>query len=124
MVHILDENQIQDNYNKLRKLVNQTFSGERLEALNKMYDIIEDRIILTPASSTAHFHNAFAGGYIDHVLRVTRNAVKVFDLYAELGMGMGDYTKETVIFTALHHDHNGILKIKVRYIKQIQKCIG
>ena len=104
MVHILDENQIQDNYNKLRKLVNQTFSGERLEALNKMYDIIEDRIILTPASSTAHFHNAFAGGYIDHVLRVTRNAVKVFDLYAELGMGMGDYTKETVIFTALHHD--------------------
>lgn len=104
MVHILDENTIQENYNKFRKLINNTFSGERLESLNKMYDILEDRIILTPASSNAHFHNAFAGGYIDHILRVTRNAVKVFDLYTEVGIGIGDYNKETVIFTALHHD--------------------
>jgi len=75
-----------------------------LEALNKMYNHLEDRIVLTPASSTEHFHNAFAGGYIDHVLRVTRNAVKVFDMYDELGLGIGDYDRETVIFTALHHD--------------------
>jgi len=104
MVHILDEKTIQENYVKFRKLINQTFSGDRLESLNKMYDHLEDRILLTPASSNAHFHNAFAGGYIDHVLRVTRNAVKVFDLYTEVGIGIGDYDKETVIFTALHHD--------------------
>ena len=48
MVHILDENQIKENYEKFRKLINQTFKGERLEALNKMYDHLEDRIILTP----------------------------------------------------------------------------
>jgi hypothetical protein len=35
-----------------------------------MYDEFEDRIAMMPASSMAHFHNAFAGGYIDHVLRV------------------------------------------------------
>jgi hypothetical protein len=104
MVHILDENQIQDNYNKFRKLINQTFTGERLESLNKMYDILEDRIVLTPASSMEHFHNAFAGGYIDHVLRVTRNAVKLYELYKEVGIGFGEFTRETVIFTALHHD--------------------
>ena len=104
MVHILDEKTIQENYVKFRKLINQTFSGDRLESLNKMYDHLEDRILLTPASSNAHFHNAFAGGYIDHILRVTRNAVKVFDLYTEVGIGIGDYDKETVIFTALHHD--------------------
>ena len=62
MIHILDENQIKDNYEKFRKLINQTFTGERLDALNKMYDHLENRIILTPASSTEHFHNAFAGG--------------------------------------------------------------
>jgi len=90
MIHILDETQIKDNYEKFRKLINQTFSGERLDALNNMYDHLEDRIVLTPASSTEHFHNAFAGGYIDHVLRVTRNAVKVFDMYDELGLGIGD----------------------------------
>ena len=104
MVHILDETTIQENYAKFRKLINNTFSGSRLEFLNNMYDLLENRIILTPASSTAHFHNAFAGGYIDHVLRVTRNAIKVYDLYVDMGMGIGDYDKETVIFTALHHD--------------------
>ena len=104
MVHILDENKIQDNYNKFRKLISQTFSGERLASLNKMYDTLEDKIILTPASSIAHFHNAIAGGYIDHVLRVTRNAVRMFDLYSELGMDISDYDRETVIFVAIHHD--------------------
>tara|TARA_Y100000816_G_C26088874_1_gene575060 strand:- start:1206 stop:1967 length:762 start_codon:yes stop_codon:yes gene_type:complete len=104
MVHILDETKIQDNYNKFRKLINQTFTGERLDALNKMYDVLEDKIILTPASSIAHFHNAFAGGYIDHVLRVTYNAVRMFDLYSEVGMDISDYDKETVIFVAIHHD--------------------
>ena len=38
MIHILDDTQIQDNYNKFRKLINQTFTGERWESLNKMYD--------------------------------------------------------------------------------------
>ena len=104
MVHLLDEKQITENYEKLRKLINQTFTGERLQSLNKMYDHLEDRIVLTPASSTAHFHNAFAGGYIEHVLRVTQNAVKVFEMYEEVGIGIGDYDRETVIFTALHHD--------------------
>lgn len=104
MVHILDENTIQENYTKFRKLINNTFSGERLDKMNAMYDDLEDRIILTPASSFKHFHNAFAGGYIDHVLRVTRNALKMYDLYAELGIGFGEFTKENVIFTALHHD--------------------
>ena len=56
MVHILDENKIKENYEKFRKLINQTFEGDRLEKLNKMYDELEDRIILTPASSTEQLH--------------------------------------------------------------------
>ena len=92
------------NYEKFRKLINQTFSGERLEALNKMYDHFEERMIYTPASSVEHYHNAFPGGYVDHVLRVTRNALKVYDLWQDLGMIMEEFDKETLIFTALHHD--------------------
>ena len=42
MVHILDENKIKENYEKFRKLINQTFEGDRLEKLNKMYDELED----------------------------------------------------------------------------------
>lgn len=104
MVHMLNENQIQDNYVKFRKLINQSFQGERLANLNAMYDHLEDRIVLTPASSFAHFHNAFAGGYIDHILRVTRNAIKFYEIYTDLGIDTSNFTKENVIFCALHHD--------------------
>ena len=38
MIHLLDETQITENYEKFRKLINQTFTGDRLDSLNKMYD--------------------------------------------------------------------------------------
>lgn len=104
MLDFFTAEELVENYEKFRKLINQTFTGERLTALNKMYDHFEERMLYTPASSVEHYHNAFPGGYIDHVLRVTRNALKVYDLYEELGMGMGDYDRENLIFTALHHD--------------------
>src|SRR6056300_1211914 len=104
MLDFFTAEELVENYEKFRKLINQTFTGERLESLNKMYDHFEERMIYTPASSVEHYHNAFPGGYIDHVLRVTRNALKVYDLYEELGMGMGDYDRENLIFTALHND--------------------
>ena len=62
------------------------------------------RLSPLPASSFEHFHNSFPGGYIDHVLRVTRNAIQMYELQKEWGIDMKDLTKESVIFTALHHD--------------------
>ena len=73
MTNFFTAEELKSNYEKFRKLINKSFTGERLEKLNKMYDHFEDRIIYTPASSFEHFHNSFPGGYIDHVLRVTRN---------------------------------------------------
>jgi hypothetical protein len=104
MLDFFTAEELVGNYEKFRKLINQTFSGDRLESLNKMYDHFEDRILYTPASSFEHFHNAFPGGYIDHVLRVTRNAVKTYEHHKDLGIDLEDLSKETVIFTALHHD--------------------
>lgn len=104
MVNFFTAEELVENYEKFRKLINQTFTGERLEALNKMYDHFEERMIYTPASSVEHYHNAFPGGYVDHVLRVTRNALKVYDLWQDLGMIMEEFDKETLIFVALHHD--------------------
>ena len=104
MMDFFTAEELVENYEKFRKLINQTFTGERLETLNKMYDHFEERIIYTPASSVEHYHNAFPGGYIDHVLRVTRNALKIYEQQKEWGLDMGDLDKETIIFTALHHD--------------------
>ena len=95
MLDFFTAEELVENYDKFRKLINKTFEGDRLESLNKMYDHFEERMIYTPASSVEHYHNAFPGGYIDHVLRVTRNALKVYDLYSELG-GVGDYSKESL----------------------------
>ena len=63
----LTEQQLLDNYTKLRNIVNETFTGERLDNLNKMYDFFEDRIIVAPASGKPNYHYAFAGGYVLHV---------------------------------------------------------
>ena len=105
MTNFFTAEELKSNYEKFRKLINKSFTGERLEKLNKMYDHFEDRIIYTPASSFEHFHNSFPGGYIDHVLRVTRNALKLYDMYLELGMiEEGEISKESVIFSAIHHD--------------------
>ena len=58
---------------------------------------------MAPASGKTWFHNAFAGGYVDHVNRVVEYAVKQSRLYEEMG-GLIDYTEEELVFAALFHD--------------------
>ena len=99
----LTEQQIQDNWSKMRTIINNTFSGERLENLNKMYDDLEDRMVIAPASGKEHFHNAFVGGYVDHVLHVVDFSLKVNQIWKDSGAHI-NYTDEELIFAALHHD--------------------
>ena len=40
----LSPEQIQENWNKLIQLINDNFSGERLEKLLKMYDYFEEQV--------------------------------------------------------------------------------
>ena len=68
----LTEQQITDNYKDLRTIINNTFSGDRLEKLNKMYDDFEDRMVVAPASAKKAFHNAMVGGYVEHILHVIK----------------------------------------------------
>ena len=82
----LTPEQIQQNWVKLRELLNNTFSGERLEKLNQMYDYFEDRMVMAPASGKEHYHNAFVGGYVDHVLHVTDLALKINKLWKDNGV--------------------------------------
>ena len=99
----LNEIQLKENWDKLLNLVSEVFSGERKEKLLKMYNYFEERMMFAPASGTAHFHNCFIGGYVEHVLHITKIARKLFVDYKELGAHI-DYTEEEVIFAALHHD--------------------
>ena len=73
----LTEKQIIENWDKLMKLIEDTFDGERKEKLLGMYKYFEDRMSVAPASGKAHYHNAMVGGYVEHVLHVTNCALKI-----------------------------------------------
>ena len=94
---------IQKNWDMLRNLINNTFEGDRLEKLNKMYDYFEDRMCVAPASGTEHFNNAHVGGYVEHVLHVVDLALKFTNVWQVDGATI-DFTTEEIIFAALHHD--------------------
>ena len=100
---MLEAEKIKENWEQYRELVNTMFPT-RKTALNKMYDDLEDRMVMMPASSIAHFHNAFAGGYVDHILRVIDCTKALYVTWKSMGADMSGYTEEEMIFAAMHHD--------------------
>ena len=100
---MLEAEKIKDNWEQYRVIVETAFPS-RKDALNRMYDDFEDRLILMPASSVAHFHNAFAGGYVDHILRVIDCTKALYATWKAMGADMSGYTEEEMIFAAMHHD--------------------
>lgn len=93
----------QDQFDYLKELIRTTFPKDRTEKLLKMYEFFEDRILVTPASSKAHYHNAFEGGYLDHILRVIECAFEFTKILKKMG-GTINFTKEEMVFAAMHHD--------------------
>jgi hypothetical protein len=100
---MIEAEKIKSNWERYRGLVNDSFPT-RKDALNQMYDALEDRMVFMPASSMEHFHNAFAGGYVDHVLRVMDCAVTLHNTWTAMGADMTGYTQEELLFAAMHHD--------------------
>jgi len=94
------EEKIQQDYNKLMEYLQ---ADPRWEQLEPLYAVLQDELMTAPASGKVHFHNAFPGGYLDHVLRVTDTALKIAGLYKQME-GDINFTKQEVIFAALHHD--------------------
>ena len=94
---------IQHNWNNLIRLIEVNFSGERLEKLLNMYDYFEERMCMAPASGKEHFHNAHAGGYVEHVIHVTTSALKIKPIWEQSGANIG-FTDEELVMAALHHD--------------------
>ena len=100
---MLEAEKIKSNWERYREIVNTSFPT-RKDALNRMYDELEDRMVFMPASSMEHFHNAFAGGYVDHILRVMECAEALHFTWSSQGADMSGYTREELLFAAMHHD--------------------
>ena len=98
----LTAEKIQTNYQKHLKIID-TYIGDRKDSIKEMLSHMEENYVMAPASGKTWYHNAFAGGYVDHVNRVVEYAVKQSRLYEEMG-GTIDYTEEELVFAALFHD--------------------
>jgi len=99
------EKELFANYEKFLKQLEKIFSGERLEKLKHLYSENEYgyRAIMAPASAKEHFHNAYVGGYLDHIMNVLTTSFGVKKLYEARG-GTIDFTDEELAFSAIHHD--------------------
>ena len=99
---MLNAEQIQNNYVKHHKIIDH-YITDRKDQVKEMIKHMEDNYAMAPASGRAWYHNAFAGGYVDHVNRVVQFAIKQKNTYQEMG-GMIDFTDEQLVFAALFHD--------------------
>lgn len=94
----------QAQWEQLMKYIELYIDSPRKEALIKMYESLADRVLTAPASSHSTRHNCFPGGYIDHVNRVVKCAITLWDTWNSLGANTKNYTKEEVVFAAINHD--------------------
>jgi hypothetical protein len=99
---MLTAEQIQNNYDKHLKII-EHYLGGRAIPCKEMLKHMEDNYVMAPASGKTWFHNAFAGGYVEHVNRVVQYALEQHKLYIKMG-GNVDYTEEELVFAALFHD--------------------
>jgi len=100
----LTPEQLQDKWNEVIELITDTFEGERRDNILKMCEFFKDRMMFAPASGVVYYHNAFPGGYVCHVLNVTKFALELYDTYKKLGLHTSEYDKEAIVFCTLHHD--------------------
>ena len=99
---MLSAEQIQKNWDKHLKIVD-TYIGDRKDSIKELLTHMEENYVMAPASGRKWYHNAFPGGYVDHINRVVEYAVKQSRLYKEMG-GEIDFTEEELVFAALFHD--------------------
>lgn len=92
----LTPEEIEQNWKKFRSLCEKT--GNRAPVFAKMLDELEDRLCLCPASAKRDYHGAFAGGLVDHSLRVLQNLVRLNNAYE------WKLDKVEMIVSALFHD--------------------
>lgn len=101
---VLTAEQIKSNWDEFLNNIETYIPGNRGEQLVSFYKRYEERIALMPAAHKKEYHSAFPGGYVDHVNRVVKASLKLYDLWKEMGCDMTTFTKEELVFSAINHD--------------------
>ena len=99
------DQELNENYDKFIGAIKKVFKGDRLEKLLFMYSETElgPNLLLSPASGNVDYHNAYEGGYVDHIMNVVSNSLRMKKTFVDAG-GTLDFTDEELLFSAFHHD--------------------
>ena len=92
-----------DQLEKMLTIAQDTFSPERAEKVEVLFEHFADRILVAPASGKEHYHNAYPGGYLDHVHNVIAGVLSVTKTMKAMNVEI-DFTMEEAIFAAMFHD--------------------
>ena len=95
--------EIKSNYDRFLTYIDQHISEPRKSKLIDFYNLYAERLSVMPASGREHFHNAFPGGYIDHVMRVIDIALELKSTWSKWGATI-NYSDEELVFAAINHD--------------------
>lgn len=95
---------ISSNWDIFITNINEYISEPRRSKLLDFYSKYQERVMLMPASHKKEYHSAFPGGYVDHVNRVVRCAIKQLELWESEGVDTTTFTLEELIFSAINHD--------------------
>jgi len=101
---MLTAEQIEANWDEFCDNIETYISSPRREKLLEFYEKYAERIMMMPAAHKKEYHNAFPGGYVEHVNRVVRCALKQQELWADEGADMSTFTEEELVFSAINHD--------------------
>ena len=110
----LSAEEIVSNWDTFISNIDEYISEPRRSKLKDFYTKYQERIMMMPASHKKEYHSAFPGGYVDHVNRVVRCAVKQRDLWASEGVDITTFTLEELVFSAINHDLGKWVTIKMR----------
>ena len=100
----LTAEQIQGNWDTFISNIETHITGDRKQALLDFYNKYQERVMLMPAAHKKEYHNSFPGGYVEHVNRVVRCALKQANLWEEEGCDMSTFATEELVFAAINHD--------------------
>ena len=101
---MLTAEQMKSNLETFYGIIKEYISEPRATKLTLLYESLEEELVIAPASSRTSYHNAFPGGYVDHVIRVVKASLSLYDTWQSFGADMSTFTKEELVFAAINHD--------------------
>jgi hypothetical protein len=102
-MNLLTEEQLMENYKWLTEYITKIFNGNRQTSLLKLYEDLQQFVIVAPGSGYEFFHSAYAGGYIIHVKNVVKATLGMMKLWAAMGYEF-NFTTEEAMMVAINHD--------------------